>query len=44
MIKFKETTRKMFQFNEGNTESQYITKEVERLGFRVHDLADELEE
>lgn len=43
MVKFKETTRKMFNYNEGNTETQYISKEVERLSCRVDEITDELE-
>ena len=44
MVKFKETTRKMFNYNEGNTETQYISKEVERLGCRVDEISDELDD
>lgn len=44
MVNFRETTRRMFSFNEGNTELQYITKEVERLEVKVHEIADEVEE
>jgi len=38
MIRFKETARKMHFYNEGNTEGQYLTKEVERLSLKVEDL------
>lgn len=42
MVKFKETTRKMLNYNEGNTESQYLIKEVERLSCRVDEMSDDM--
>jgi len=42
MVKFKETTRKMLNYNEGNTETQYLTKEVERLSCVIDEMADDM--
>ena len=42
MVKFKDTTRKMLSFNEGNTEMQYLTKEVEKLGLKVNEMKEDL--
>jgi hypothetical protein len=32
MVNLKEVTRMLRYYNEGNTELEYITKEIERLG------------
>ena len=34
----------MLAYNEGNTEIQYLTKEIERLSTTVRDINEEMEE
>ena len=34
----------MLAYNEGNTEIQYLTKEIERLSSTVRDINEEMEE
>ena len=44
IVKFKETTRRMLSYNEGNSELQHITKEIESLSYRMNDMQDEMGE
>ena len=38
MVNFKEIARKMKNYNDGNTDLQYIIKEVERIQYTVEDV------
>ena len=44
MVNFKEIARKMKNYNDGNTDLQYIIKEVERITFTVEDVTGQLEQ
>eukprot|EP00347_Sterkiella_histriomuscorum_P017263 403350062 len=43
MVRFKELNRKVRNYQQGNSETTYIAKEVERLGIIVEQIGDELE-